>query len=562
MSSTQAQNLVSFQAKTNAKQVILGDHFQVFFTVNHSKASHFSPPPFIHFEQLSGINRSSSTRVMNGKASVQVTYSYFLKPKKVGTIEIGKASIEIDGKKFFTSPISIEVLKSNPEKGAVPKEKKIFVKAELNTSEVVSGQPIILDYKVYTTIPVEHYSIVNEPSYEGFLAIKIRRFNAIATKEVINGVAYTSKIIQRIALYPQQTGKHNINPMRFRVAVPDPKKSGHHQPFGFMKPTQTLFIASNALEIDVKPLPSPAPNSFSGAVGKYTANAAIDKATATTDDAITLQLRVDGDGDIKRVTAPNLVLSDTFEVYDPNVISENQTEQNGKLRGTKIFEYLILPKYAGKYTITPQFSYFDTDSLQFVTLSPNTFEVEITKGQYNTNVNQKPVVTKEEKAEIHGIQTNWNVISRSHFVGSPLFWGLLAVPILAFIAAIGYKNYLKHKPEVDIVALKKDKAQKVAKQRLSKAETFLNQGNNRSFYDEVSKSLLGYASDKFNILGSELKKTNVEQHLHSSGAKKEHISEFISLLQTCERAVYAPSGQGDAHAVYEKALSVITEIER
>lgn len=553
---------VSFTGSANAKQIIMGNHFQVSFTLRNANGKNFSPPPFKNFKKLSGTNTSSQSSNINGHWETSTTYSFFLQPKKSGKLNIGSAQIVVDGKKYKTEPFKVEVLEeSKANKDPKNEQEQIFIRAEVNTTEAVPGQQIILDYKVYTAVNVDHYSIIEEPDYSGFFTSIIRRFNGVQMKEVVNGVQYSTKILKRIALYPQQTGKAVIDPIKFRVAIPINGNSGNQRPFSLIRPTETYILESNSTEINVAPLPNPIPSSFSGAVGHYKAAAAIDKTAATTDDAITLRFTVAGDGDIKRVTAPKLMLSDTFEVYDPNVIDEQQNERNGELYGKKTFEYLILPKIPGTYTISPEFSYYDPDSTKFVITNPNTYVINVMKGQYNANVNVKPAVVEKPKEEIKYIKTAVKVQQKSDFAGSPLFWGLTLLPFLALAGGIAYRYYLANKPEVDLVAEKSKKAQKVAKQRLSVAEKYLKEGNNRAFYDETSKVLLGYACDKFNIPGSELTKNNVQEKLEQSGAKSEHISRFMELLKTCEKAIFAFGTDGDASKIYKDAMNVIVDIE-
>jgi hypothetical protein len=556
-----AQKEVSFVGTANAKQIIMGNHFQVSFILTNANGENFQPPIFKNFKKLSGQNVSSQSSNINGQWETSTTYSYFLQPKKTGKLTIGSANISISGKKYKTTPFSIKAIKgSQTPKGVGNEKEKIFVKAEVNTTEAVPGQQIILDYKVYTAVDVDHYNIIEEPDYSGFFTSAIRRFNGLQTKEVINGIQYTSKTLKRLALYPQQTGLTAIAPMKFRVAVPV-NSNGSKTPYTLIRPTKSYILSTNAIEINVSPLPNPIPTSFSGAVGHYKAAVAIDKAAATTDDAITLRITVTGDGDIKRVTAPKLILSDTFEVYDPNVVDEQQLERNGELYGTKTFEYLILPKVPGMYSISPEFSYYDPDSTKFVITHPNTYVINVMKGQYNANVNVTPEIKQKPKQEIKPIKTALKTKSRSSFVGSLLFWILSIFPFLALAGGFIYKYIQDNKPAIDWVAEKSKKAQKVAKQRLSLAEKHLKTGDNRSFYSETSKVLLGYAADKFNISGSELSKSNVQEKLRSSGAKEEHISRFIALIQTCEKAVFAFGTDSDASQTYQDAVGVIADIE-
>ncbi|MGB1216747.1 MAG: hypothetical protein ACPG5P_02665, partial [Saprospiraceae bacterium] len=148
------------------------------------------------------------------------------------------------------------------------------------------------------------------------------------------------------------------------------------------------------------------------------------------------------------------------------------------------------------------------------------------------------------------------------FAGSGLFYILMFLPFFLLGGAIALRIYQKRPKNIDLVAEKRDKARKVAEQRLSIAHKHLKAGEYRPFYDETSKVLLGYVKDKFNIQGSELTKHNVKEHLTDSGADPEHISRFMDLLQTCEMAVFALGSTENAQQVYNDASQVIVDVEK
>ena len=71
----------------------------------------FSPPGFDGFDVVGGPNQSVSNSWINGKRSFEKIYSYFLSPKRKGTLMIEPASIEIDGNTIKTNAIVIKVTK-------------------------------------------------------------------------------------------------------------------------------------------------------------------------------------------------------------------------------------------------------------------------------------------------------------------------------------------------------------------------------------------------------------------------------------------------------------------
>jgi hypothetical protein len=561
-----AQDRISFTAMADAKQMVLNDYLGVSFVLRNANGTDLQLPKLKAFKVISGPNTSSSTTNINGQWERTITYTYYFEPLRKGKHTIGAATIKVDKKTYRTKPFTVEVLpKAN---NTVSEDKKLFLKAEVNTTEAVPGQAVVLDYKAYFAVDVDHFNIAEEPDYSGFFVSDIRRFNAQIVKEVIDGVPYRTRIIKRLVLYPQQVGQLTVGPMSIRMAVPmgEAKAPDPRDPFSFLssrtRPTRQYIVTSEPVQINVRSLPDPIPNTFSGAVGKYTATSSTDRTYADTDGAVTLQLTLAGNGDIKRVTAPELILSDTFEVYEPKLADERQGEQDGELFGTKTFNYLLLPKYPGVYNIKPSISYYQPDSSKFVTLTTGSHTVHVKKGKHSSNLNVNTVEVEKPKREIRGIKVVSSTKEKKKFLGSPLFWILLGSPLLLWGGGWLWQFIQARRPEVDPIEEKSKKAQKVAKEKLAQAKKFLKAGDERAFFDETSKALIGYVSDKYNIPGSELTKRNVQGKLEASGANKAHISRFMELLNTCEVAVFAYAKTNAAADTYQAAASVIVDIEK
>ena len=83
-----------------------------------------------------------------------------------------------------------------------------------------------------------------------------------------------------------------------------------------------------------------------------------------------------------------------------------------------------------------------------------------------------------------------------------------------------------------------------------------------SFYEEISKALYGYASDKLNINFSEMTKENLKQKLISRNIPDTITERIISTIDLCELARYAPLTQNnDTQKIYAEAAAIITELE-
>jgi len=102
----------------------------------------------------------------------------------------------------------------------------------------------------------------------------------------------------------------------------------------------------------------------------------------------------------------------------------------------------------------------------------------------------------------------------------------------------------------------------MARKRLSVAEKHLKNNDSKAFYDEVSRALLGYVSDKLHIDAADLSKDNIEEKLTNRGVGAERIASFKKALETCEFALYTNmSGTDNMQQQYANAVNLISELD-
>ncbi|TVR89536.1 MAG: hypothetical protein EA411_02110 [Saprospirales bacterium] len=104
---------VSFKVEVSTDTILLGNYFEVKFTVENAQPN-FSPPEFTDFDIVGGPNQSSSFSMINGQVRRSASFTYYLKPREEGVFYIDAAAIEVDGKYLETPPVEIFVL-PNPD---------------------------------------------------------------------------------------------------------------------------------------------------------------------------------------------------------------------------------------------------------------------------------------------------------------------------------------------------------------------------------------------------------------------------------------------------------------
>src|ERR1019366_8349342 len=257
-----------------------------------------------------------------------------------------------------------------------------------------------------------------------------------------------------------------------------------------------------------------------------------------------------------------------FETYDPK-IKENITVGTNGVSGSKSFDYLIIPRHEGDYKIDQlNFSYFDPQKKEYITLPSPEFNIHVDKGNAEDATNNVVNARSKEDVKVLGndirhIKTNAiNLKSKDkYFFGSPLFYMGLISPFLAFVGFIFIRR--KHiEQNKDAVAVKSRKATKIAKKRLSIAEQHLKSNNKEQFYIEIFKALYGYIGDKLNINAADLNKEHISEILKTKNVNDLTIPQLISTLDNCEYARYAPSAvSGDLNSIYNNTVELIMKIE-
>ena len=433
-------------------------------------------------------------------------------------------------------------------------------------------EAFLLTYKIYTAVDLRMFENVKLPDFKGFHSQEVelpnnRRWGL----EHYKGHNYQTTVYRQFVLFPQQSGKLTIEPARFdasiaqMIEVDDPFEAFFNGGNNYVEIKKTLITPR--LTIDVQPLPSGKPANFSGGVGEFDISSSINTTDLKTNDAVTLRVVISGTGNLKLLSDPEVKFPEDFETYDPKVDNKSRLTQEG-LSGSKVIEYLAIPRTAGTYKIpSVKFSYFDIKSRSYKTLSTEEYTLNVAKGEGNAQQVISNFTNKEDlkvlNEDIRYIkQGNVKLIHRGDFFfGSTSYWMFYVIPALIFMAFfIIYRKQVA--ANANIARMRTKKANKVAVKRMKLAGKLLGENKKNAFYDEVLKALWGYISDKLNIPLSRLSKDNIEEELQNYGVNEELIQDFINALNDCEFARFAPGSDNQAmDKVYRASLEVISKME-
>ena len=575
--------------------VEVGQQFRLSLTLNE-QGSNLTLPPGIenNFDVLMGPSTSQqfSMSTINGQTTQEVTYgfTYILRAKQEGTFEIRPGSIEVNGKIFESNTLSIQVVKaqsraSQPQSGGgggggqtqgSPQNvdlgsDNLFVRVEMSKQNVYKGEQIIATVKLYVNpnIPIAGFDDVNLPTYEGFYTQDVDIPQQVNfTREVFDNKIYQVGVLKKTILFPQQVGKLTVKPFNMSLLVQQQvKQRSFFDDFFNSFRTVKAKVTSNPVTVNVKDLPR-APTDFMGGVGNFSIASDISSQEVTTNDAVTLKVTISGSGNIRLVNTPKLELPSDFEVYDPKA-TDNVSVTGSGVSGTKTIEYLFQPRFEGDYTVPAiPFTYFNPATGSYETRSTNQYQLKVHKGAGDQTAT---VVGSMRKEDVQLLGQDVRFIEQGNpelenagytFFGTSLFYLLYAGSTVVFLALF-YIYRKKAKENANIALMRNKKANKIAQKRLKAAAVYMKENNNEAFHESILKAFEGYLSDKLGIPTAELNKESAVAGLQKKNVSQNVIDDFISVVDQCEFARYAPAGGSETRSeLYAKAETTMGLMEK
>jgi len=553
----------NFEVSVSQNKVGLHETFEISFTLDGS-GKNFSPPPFSNFQILRGPSKSSSTSIVNGSMSQELTYTYVLKPKKVGVFTILPASIKSKGKTIGTKPITVQVQKqSAPKKPNTPYDiasRKVHLNVTANKSTCYVGEPIVLTYTLYFNLNVGSLS-PNSMKYTNFWANELE-VNSETIKRVYKGQNYNSAIIKQVALTPQESGSQSIDPLSINLVVSVP--TGRRDFFNMMTSQNIDYtVVANDLRINVLDLPKDGrPTNFSGAIGDFNLSVSLDKDSININESATFSVKIKGKGNLNLINSPKLNFDTQLEVFEPKNSDNIKINQTG-VQGYKKEDYLIVPRYRGVYTIQPvNFNFFNPKTKQYVVLNSVEKKIKVGGVQKGEDSYTLQSVNKEQvdllNEDIKFIKTTYSSsFLKNNFSTSWVFVVLVIIAFIILIIAI-----LGKKQVVNVFDFFRKSISQEISQKLHSLNALLKAKQYQQFQSSLLSILFAYISKRFGIRRGDLSIESIKIALTDCHISDDLISEYIELVEYLERCKYSPH-QGDKinKDLYVRAVELIKKID-
>lgn len=352
---------------------------------------------------------------------------------------------------------------------------------------------------------------------------------------------------------PVRTGTLTIPAMKFgytKVGAPKviEKNTGN---FSFRSVTQEpedAITSSAPIQIEVKPLPSGAPEGFSGLVGKYEFNGELDKQSLQVGEAATITLTIRGNGKPGTIPDPALPSFADFRSVPPES-KVGKSEVKGQIITEKVIRLFLYPRKAGSFTIAPiRFSWFDPSSKSYRIAETPAWTLQVEKGTLTEEAASGGSDTPARTVESKEIEQLGNDIRHIHpgaplahapLHRSPWFWVLLALPF-ALLPAAYILRTARLRRLGNAALQRRSQAAKALRHRMGAARDALEKNDSRAFHTALSTGVMGYLGDQWNEELRGLVRDDLDKRLEAHGMPAEQRAQLRQLLEACDFARFAP----------------------
>lgn len=521
---------------------------------------------------------SSMTNV-SGKVTQSVSYTYTvtLRAQQEGSYTFGP--ITVGGVKSNTiayaigKPMPTQPVPNSGSQGAQSNASQdkpeyigkgdgnLFMRAEVSQASAYVNQAILYTVKLYSTYDaIKFIGATASPKFDGFVVEESKDISTSLEYETYNGKTYATAIIARYIIFPQQEGTLTVKGNTYTVSVD--QREYYRDPFyghlSVSKPLQ-LNVTPNELTVNVKPLPKPVPADFSGGVGNFKITSSLPAQKFVTNQVASIIYTVEGSGNIKYITLPDLqkLYPSELEVYTP---TSDVKVNVGKydVSGTVKFDYSFMPLEWGNFHLPDvKLVYFNPSTGKYETSTATGYEISVERGTGSEKSQTKVKATFD--SELMPVVTSLSFKHKPYVYGF-LYWLFYIIPIGGIIISyIWYKSYLA--ANSDILAVKSRKANRMARKRLKRAYAYMNANDRNNFYDEIITSIWGYLGDKLRIPTSELSRENISGKLAMKDISDDQIHDLITLIDDVEFEKYAPGAASEMNTIYDKTISMMNSLE-
>lgn len=546
-----AQNTVT--AKLSDDKIGVGEIFTLSVTIDSGVGKITIPD--IDGLMLRGTSKSVNMMYSSGSLKTIQTYSYIYLAVKEGFYTIDNITVKINNNTFIANSVSIEVLSDSvrntilnkPEGDSFERfmnyREDVIVNNTINKKEFYIYEPIYIEQKAYSHVPVNVIGISKVPGRKDFLAYADSSERNSYT-EIIDGKRVTVIPLKKEVLFAVKQGIKNILTTPFVIE----KDNMFYD---------RIQYGEEEFTINILPLPSvKGYENFSGAVGEFQFTTKINKTNINIGDEILISIEVTGEGNTSIINMPNIRddIKTYFSIYQPKIFETNWFENN-KMMGKKTKEYILIATNKGNYNIQNiAFCYFSPIYKSYTNIYAENINLFI---DGDKNYNNSQVVgnmgNNIKKTDIMPIRNN--IIKKQNdknfkLLNMNIIYGYILLMIAISIIVYNFEKIKNLKLKFSNGDEKKADMGAILE--------YYNKKDRIEYCKAVNEFLIKNINKKFNIDS----KADIYKELKNKNVNEEIIKNIKDIIDSCQFELYSGNSAHKNDDYHTKLINILKEMDK
>lgn len=498
-----------------------------------------------------------------GGLTRRVTIEWRYEPVQVGIGRIQPVALRVHDEEYTTDEIRVRIVPQSQRAGQTARPSRdpvspsdsrgrssrstlgsrdLFIRATSSADTAYQNEQVTVEYRLFFRpgIRLRQSRMAEAWDAPGFWREELDVASRPTPRSTdLNGQTYRSIVLKRVALFPTQTGRLPVDPLRIETEARPQSQLGRRDAIPRSR-YEPVTLSSEELSIVARSLPPEAPPAFDGAVGEFSLTADVNADSVTVGEAVEVTAHIQGTGNIATVSPPLFDPPSDFEVYDPSV--QMDADRSGStIRGTKTFRYTLVPRSNGRYTLPPvTFSYFSPETRTYELLQSGPTTLEVTG-----DVPPRPTSRTGDGLPVGDIagpmeeDVQWVRTDRSPLYAQPWAYAAMLVPAVLAGGALAYHQFQWGRAE----STSEPNALDAAQPHLQVAHQRLRDGDEQGFYEAVERSVLTFFDariEDFRPASGRMRET-LDQHLSEHDIPDHDRAALRELLDRCDEAQFSPA---------------------
>ncbi len=526
------------------------------------------------FRQLGTPSSSSQTTIINGKVSrfSGLVFNIGISASKKGLYQVPGIGISYQNQSYPGEPFTVRVVSPDAQSS-------MKVSLSVSRKQVFPDEPVIIMLKWYLQDSIQDYTF-RFPLLEqkDRLQLQLEKSAGAGATRELNVSGYTIPFQQEkesigaeqytvyhtsLRVYPSEPGPFNIPAASVRAMV----KRGTELKRDFFNrlvrapKLQRIFAVSDALSVQVRELPEKGrPAWFTGGIGSFNIQLSSKQTRVRIGDPIELSIRISGQGRLSKIEQP--VLTEIPEIKDNFVVVDN-LQPGDILEDSITFRQVVRARDETVTRIPPiRFAYFDPQQEQYMTVESNEISIKVLPSKQITDADI--IMPKENRVagetsllrQNRGIYGNYTFADALSSQERHPAWFLLFIipPLIYFTLLFLVRRYRRLSNNLALVRSRSARGK--SSRRLKKARKMIA-AEGSLFLAELSRSLSGYISDKFNLGAGEVTAHDIGQLSSTHGLTESLSKELVEHYELFDRLRFS-----DQEVPAEDRQTILTAVEK